>query len=86
MTVGDKVEITLEIDNHGASPVNVHIFDAYTNETIVQAIRGHKSLTWQWALRRSFGWYDLTLRVAGDATFERRLAGHIETGNASIGG
>lgn len=32
------------------------------------------------------GWYDLTVRVQGDGVFQRRLAGHIENGRASVSG
>jgi phospholipase C len=34
-------------------------------------------------LGKSFGWYDWRIRVAGAADFERRYAGHIETGQES---
>lgn len=33
---------------------------------------------------RNSGWYDFTIKVFGITTFERRYAGHIETGSASI--
>jgi phospholipase C len=32
------------------------------------------------------GWYDLTVRVAEDPNFHRRMAGHIENGHESISG
>jgi phospholipase C len=32
------------------------------------------------------GWYDLTVRVAEDPNFHRRLAGHIENGHESVSG
>jgi phospholipase C len=31
-----------------------------------------------------FGWYDLIVTVAGDSTFNYRLAGHVETGQDSF--
>ena len=34
-------------------------------------------------LRKSFGWYDFTIRVGGIRIFEKRYAGHVETGEAS---
>ena len=33
---------------------------------------------------KSFGWYDLTVRVTGNSVFERRFAGHVETGKESF--
>ena len=35
-------------------------------------------------LSKSFGWYDFTVRIKGNATFEKRYAGHVETGKASF--
>ena len=35
-------------------------------------------------LDRSHGWYDVQIRVQGVTTFERRLAGHVETGHESV--
>jgi phospholipase C len=35
-------------------------------------------------LTRSFGWYDFIVRVEGVSDFERRYAGHVETGQQSF--
>jgi len=35
-------------------------------------------------LHKSFGWYDFTVQVGSDASFERQLAGHVETGRDSM--
>ncbi len=35
-------------------------------------------------LLKSFGWYDVTVRVKGHAGFEKRYAGHVETGKSSF--
>jgi len=37
-----------------------------------------------WDTTRSFGWYDFSVRIKDNATFERRYAGHVETGLASM--
>jgi len=34
-------------------------------------------------LSKSFGWYDFSVKVKGNETFEKRYAGHVETGKAS---
>jgi len=34
-------------------------------------------------LRKSFGWYDFTVKISGNETFEKRYAGHVETGERS---
>jgi phospholipase C len=31
----------------------------------------------------SFGWYDFSVRIKGNSTFERRYAGRVETGSQS---
>ncbi len=37
-----------------------------------------------WVLAASHHWYDLTVSNNDDASFQRRLAGHVETGKPSI--
>jgi phospholipase C len=34
-------------------------------------------------LEKSYGWYDFSVIVSGDDQFEKRFAGHVETGNIS---
>jgi len=34
-------------------------------------------------LQKSYGWYDFSIFVKGFPEFERRYAGHVETGNPS---
>ena len=41
-------------------------------------------MTERWALARSRGWYDLVVTVAGDPHFQRRYAGHVETGENTV--
>ena len=36
------------------------------------------------SLDQFYGWYDLIVTVAGDPTFQYRLAGHVETGKDSF--
>ena len=76
--------ITLNVHNRGAAVGKVSIRDAYTGQTVAQQVEPGRSLTWHWSLEASFGWYDLTIVVESDSTFERRLAGHVETGSDSV--
>jgi phospholipase C len=80
----DHPGITLDINNRGAAINSVRILDGYTNETIAHSLEAGETLTWHWPLRRSFGWYDLTIGVDSDPSFEQRLAGHVETGQDSM--
>ena len=34
-------------------------------------------------LTRSFGWYDFSIKLPGNYLFEKRFAGHVETGHVS---
>jgi phospholipase C len=34
-------------------------------------------------LIKNYGWYDFTIRIKGNSSFEKRYAGHIETGRPS---
>ena len=45
--------------------------------------RSRQSIDIVWPLADSAHWYDLRLTSDHDKHFERRLAGHIETGQAS---
>jgi phospholipase C len=35
-------------------------------------------------LRKSYGWYDFSVRISGHKTFERRYAGHVENGKTGF--
>jgi hypothetical protein len=36
-----------------------------------------------WPLKKTFGWYDLTITAGADSQFLRRSAGHLENGRDS---
>jgi phospholipase C len=81
---GGRPGVTLEVHNRGTATVTLRILDAYTKQTLARFLEPGQSLTWRGSLEATFGWYDLTVAVDGDATFERRLAGHVETGTDSM--
>jgi phospholipase C len=37
-----------------------------------------------WDLENSFCWYDFSVECDADASFQQRLAGHVETGRHSV--
>ena len=76
--------IALVIRNHGSSAEKVSIFDAYSGKTQTRVLQPQGSATYINQLQKSFGWYDLAVRVDSDASFERQLAGHVETGRDSV--
>lgn len=76
--------ITLQITNRGKKSAAVSVLDAYTGNTVNQVLPHGKHLARYWSLQAFHGWYDLIVRIAGDAAFEYRLAGHVETGKDSM--
>jgi len=81
----EQVEgISLMIQNESSSSENVSIADAYSGKTTTHRLQPHATFQFFAQLQRSFGWYDLTVTVDSDASFRRRLAGHVETGRDSV--
>jgi len=76
--------ITLRIRNGGAAACNVHILDVYTQEKIAFELASGASQLQSWQLQNSFGWYEFVVDAEADATFQQRLAGHVETGADSM--
>ena len=66
-----------------AATAQVTITDAYTNEKTVHKLHPGQPLALHWSLVKTYGWYDLTLEVDSDPSFQQRIAGHIETGKDS---
>jgi phospholipase C len=80
----DRQGITLDIHNRGAAVSKLRILNDYTQETVAHRIEPREHLTRRWPLDHTFGWYDFTVAVDSDPTFEQRLAGHVETGDDSM--
>jgi phospholipase C len=77
--LGIKVEIT----NLGAT-CQVSIVDAYSKDEITHTLEQGEELKKHWNLKKSYGWYDFLIEVNTDTTFQRRIAGHVETGEESM--
>jgi hypothetical protein len=65
----------LKIANRGRAGAKVRIYDAYSRRTGVAFIGEGDEWTRHFPLAGSFGWYDFTLLVDGDASFAQQLAG-----------
>jgi phospholipase C len=76
--------IALVIYNLGPDAERVSIVDAYSGETVTHQIEPRDTFTHFTQLHKTFGWYDFTVKGESDASFERQLAGHIETGRDSM--
>jgi phospholipase C len=76
-------EIELKITNAAANNAQVTVLDAYTGKSSDRLLKPLQTFENEWSLDQFNGWYDLIVKVAGDSTFEYRLAGHVETGKDS---
>ncbi|MGH9521794.1 MAG: phosphocholine-specific phospholipase C, partial [Terriglobales bacterium] len=72
--------IALEIENHSTTAEKITITDGYSGKTATHVLKAHDTFTYFSELIRSFGWYNLIVKVSSDASFQRQLAGHLETG------
>lgn len=78
-------KIEVKLTNCGSVTCDVEIATQSYGETVHQRCVGPaKSITLLIDAEHSFGWYDFTLRVIGDAKFEHNFAGRIETGEWSF--
>jgi phospholipase C len=65
--------------------LSIKIVDnAYGAATITKTLDKAGQANIMLDLRKSHSWYDFTVRVEGNAVFERRYAGHVETGKESF--
>jgi len=81
-------DVELQVTNFDTTPHSIEIVDnAYKKPRFKKGISsagsGKNEIHIVLDLRKSHGWYDFTVKVAGNATFERRYAGHVETGERS---
>jgi len=76
--------ITLEIRNVTSAKLKVSVQSAYNGHTTAVELNPGESRIEFWSAGASFGWYDLTVTVNSDPSFQRQFAGHIETGKDSV--
>jgi len=79
----DNGSFSLSVRNDGSRNANVTLLDAYTGEKVHRVIPPDAHAEFERSLERFHGWYDVVVTVAEDPSFERRLAGHVETGRDS---
>jgi phospholipase C len=76
--------VILEIHNRGKKSSRVRVFDYYKNRTTEFQLDSDQKLNEFYSLENSYGWYDFTIETESDPSFQRRLAGHLETGYDSM--
>ncbi len=76
--------VILEIKNVGALPATVLVQNVYTGVTTTHALASGTQASLTVVLSRNSRWYDFVVTVASDPEFRQQLAGHLETGEASM--
>jgi phospholipase C len=76
--------VTLKIQNKGTAMCPLSVQDGYTKKVVAESLRPGATWSMYFSLVRSYGWYDLLVESKLDASFQRHLAGHVETGKDSM--
>lgn len=76
---------SIAIQNKGTKPVTILVKDnSYKSGTKEKLVKPGERVTIVTDQSKSHGWYDFSLTVKGTPNFEKRFAGHVETGKVSI--
>ena len=81
---GDKTDVALTLSNEGRDYCKVSVENLYNGEAVSYLLKPGEQAQKHWYLGDSYGWYDLVVRADAEAGFVQRLAGHVETGAASV--
>ncbi|MFC4035642.1 phosphocholine-specific phospholipase C [Streptomyces polygonati] len=81
---GGSGRVELTFTNSGRGAVRFTVRDAYDGRAQTYTVRAGHRETHPVDLGRSEHWYDLTVRGDHDAAFQRRFAGHVETGRPGV--
>jgi phospholipase C len=76
--------VILGIVNHGQESIAVSIVSSYSKITTTHWLKQNGEVREFFSLHSSYGWYDFTISTTSDPSFERRLAGHLESGRDSM--
>jgi phospholipase C len=78
-------DVEIHVKNLGEHPLDVEVADfAYKSEPQRATIAPGAAASLSVSGERSFGWYDLGVRAAGNTLFSNRYAGRVETGKPSF--
>jgi phospholipase C len=80
----DDYAIVLRVTNQARVSCRVTVASAYDNKLFVEALPRGRGFEKRLPLKSTFGWYDLTIKADADASFLRRIAGHLENGCDSV--
>jgi phospholipase C len=76
--------VEVRLHNSGERPLTVSVHDnAYGTAPVIKTIAAKNDASIVLYLKRSYGWYDFTVKTEG-SQFESRHAGRVETGRSSF--
>jgi phospholipase C len=76
--------VEVRLHNSGERPLTVSVHDnAYGTAPVIKTIAAKNDASIVLDLKRSYGWYDFTVKTEG-SQFESRHAGRVETGRSSF--
>ena len=81
---GHSGDLDLTLTNTGSTQVALTITNAYGGRTKVLKLKAGQTASYQVDLNHTDSWYDVSVVVAGDDSFLRRFAGHVETGEEGV--
>ncbi|GAA1936918.1 phosphocholine-specific phospholipase C [Kitasatospora viridis] len=81
---GHSEQLKLELHNGGSTPVELTVTDGYGAPARHYHLRPGGKAVHTVHAQCNHGWYDVTVTADDDASWQRRLAGHVETGKASF--
>ena len=76
--------IEINLQNNDAAPCMIEITNHYTQAIQTKQVGPHASASLPFDLSKSYGWYDISVKVKGNNSFEKRYAGKVETGKESF--
>ena len=77
----DQKSLSLQCGDNAAT---LRIVDAHSGQSTTHKLHQGASFTPFSEQTKTFGWYDFTITVESDGSFQRQLAGHIQTGEDSV--
>ncbi|MCW3125364.1 MAG: phospholipase phosphocholine-specific [Bacteroidetes bacterium] len=84
LTKGLTGDIEIVLQNNDTATCTIELTDHYTNTTQTKQLAVHTPSLVIFDLAKTYGWYDISVKVKGNSTFEKRYAGKVETGNESF--
>lgn len=72
--------IELALKNNAQENCEVEVTNHYTKKSTLRTLAANTASVLVLDLQQTHGWYDISIRVKGNTSFEKRYAGKVETG------